>query len=88
MLSLGKLAAGPDAGRYYEEAVARTHAPQRRKPRRCRAFERWARRVSNLRPLACELHVRVFRTASLRSVCDGYRVFASSPAAARFHTVP
>ena len=23
MLSLGKLAAGPDAGRYYEEAVAR-----------------------------------------------------------------
>ncbi|MGZ8642121.1 MAG: hypothetical protein ACXWYF_11830 [Actinomycetota bacterium] len=29
-------------------------APKRRNPRGCRGFRRWARRVSNLRPLACE----------------------------------
>ena len=31
-----------------------TRNPETSKPRRCRGFGRWARRVSNLRPLACE----------------------------------
>src|SRR3954471_8816165 len=33
---------------------SRTPPPKRRKPRGCRAFRRWARLVSNQRPLACE----------------------------------
>ena len=37
-----------------QRADARGRPRERRKPRRCRASGRWARRVSNLRPLACE----------------------------------
>ena len=43
---------GPGAG---------TDPAERRKPRGCRAFEEWARRVSNLRPLACEWWRRTIR---------------------------
>jgi hypothetical protein len=37
---------------------------RRRNPRGCRGFRRWARRVSNLRPLACEARSRGRRAAA------------------------
>src|SRR3954469_13979567 len=61
------------------------------KVRRCRAFGGWARRVSNLRPLACEARSGArgasARAGSIVLICSGFPLQVGSEALAKLREI-